>query len=30
VTQKRLDFTNIGTVLEQVGREAVSLMPSSA
>src|ERR1700675_837854 len=24
VTQKRLDFTNIGTVLEQVGREAVA------
>jgi len=25
-----LDLTNIGTVLEQMGREAVSLMPSSA
>src|SRR5271169_1182820 len=24
VTQKRLDFTNVGTVLEQVGREAVA------
>jgi hypothetical protein len=25
-----LDLTNIGTVLEQMGREAVTLMPSSA
>src|SRR6516164_6475650 len=30
VTEKRLDLTNIDPVLEQVGREAVSLMPSSA
>ena len=30
VTQKRLDDSNIGTALEQVRREAVALMSSSA